>query len=105
MKYMIEALSCFSDGRLRRQPGKYRVPEDLTPGVAEKQLSSGNARKVMPKVAPENKIVSPPEPGEDPSSALGLQSHASGQGQPLLSLGAGRRSRRSKSNTREARDE
>lgn len=102
MKYRIRILGplMYRDGRHEIHAGIYRVPEDLSEEVAQRALKREAAVKVTPKVAPENKVVAPPEPGSDPSDAPGRPSPSSGQGQPSSSSGAGRRSRQSRSSTR-----
>ena len=85
MDYMIDALATFELQRVLRQPGKYRVPEDLTPDVAQDLIAKGKAAKIghTKLGAPENKVMGAPE-------NKGPLSRDSGLTQPLPSSPAGR---------------
>ena len=83
MHYMIEALAPFHVNSVQRQPGIYRVPEDLTPEIAQRELKSGNAHKLGKTGAPENKAVMEAPENKGPLSL------APGKDKPLSSSPAG----------------
>lgn len=75
--------------------GSYRVPEDLAEDLAQRAMNEGAGYKFAPKVAPENKVVRPPENKEpDPTDAPGPPSPPAGTVTLSSSRRAGRRSRK-----------
>jgi hypothetical protein len=63
MNYLIEVLATFRIRGVLHQPGRYRIPEDLSPEVAQAQLKAENATKLghVKSGAPENKATEAPE--------------------------------------------
>ncbi len=55
-------------------PGIYRVPEDISKELADKALRYGNAKLLVEKKAPENKVVRVSENKADVAGTAGSSS-------------------------------